>query len=76
MTKKLQLGDKEITYKKVSEDIVEETTPVTIEQETRQFSVEKMRKNLPIWENLAQNLDEKIKRAKKIIQIADEYTIS
>ena len=55
------------TYKKISDDIVEETTPVTVEQEVRQFSVEKMRKNLPIWENYRDNLDEKIDRAKKII---------
>ena len=59
------------TYKKINEDIVEEITPKTVEKEVRQFSVEKMRKNLPIWENLAQNLDEKIKRAKKIIETAD-----
>ena len=60
------------TYKKISEDVVEETTPVTVNQEVRQFSVEKMRKNLPIWENYRDTLEEKIDRAKKIISEADK----
>ena len=62
----------EIKYKKIDKDTVEEITPKAVDKEVRQFSVEKMRKNLPIWENLAENLQVKINRAKKIIELADK----
>ena len=62
----------DIQYKKIDGGVVQE---IFTEERVNNVDVSGVRKNLAVWEKTVQELDEKIKRAKKIIKIADGNTL-